>query len=126
MAWYELSASVADWVGVWVNAKTAMKQLAPFESGWLHLIVGPIVFVGAALAMRKPFSSWHAWVVVFMIAAINEWIDLAAEDWQQFESRLVDSTSDFLVTMAVPSLWLIVARHLTRPERNSSEQREYR
>lgn len=95
----------------WAESKLAFEQSVPVGDAWIHLIVGPVIFLLSALVMRKPISSWHPWFVVLALTMLNEIIDLVVGIWPRRTPRYGDTVSDFLLTMAIPTLLLVLARY---------------
>lgn len=107
----------------WAEAKFVFEQSIPVGNAWIHLIVGPVIMVLAALVMRKPVASWRPWFVVLLLISLNEYIDLVVAIWPRREPRYGDSISDFLLTMAIPTLLLAMARFsASARERKSKKQ----
>lgn len=107
----------------WTEAKFAFEQSIPVGNAWIHLIVGPVIMVVAALLMRKRVASWGPWLVVLLLILVNEWLDLVIAIWPRREPRYGDSVSDFLLTMAIPTLLLVIGRFSAfARERRSTKQ----
>jgi hypothetical protein len=108
-----LAAAPGVFIQSYSEAKLGLEQSIPFDADWLHLAIGPAILLFAAAVLRKPLSSWVPWLVVAAIALVNETVDLA-------NSRVApgaaycESTTDFLLTMAIPTLMLVVARFAAR------------
>jgi hypothetical protein len=115
MMFETLTASMGQLIRIWADAKFDLEQSVPFSSGWFHLIGGPVIFMAAALVMRKPLSSWWPWLVVFLIAILNEFIDLAIETWPRRAVQYGESVSDLLLTIGIPTVMLISARRFSVP-----------
>ena len=105
---HELASTVARAAQAWLATKASLEAAVPFSSGWLHLAVGPLIFVAAALAMRKPLSSWWPWLIVLVLGVANEIIDLALGVSGVKEFGL--SGTDLLLTLAIPTIMLALAR----------------
>jgi hypothetical protein len=92
----------------YLNAKGSIEGSVPFNPEWLHLIAGPLIFVAAAVVLRKPLSSWWPWLVVLAAELVNEAIDLALGTSASGELRM--STTDLVVTMLLPTVLMAMAR----------------
>ena len=95
----------------WADAKAAIEQIFPFDPAWLHLGMGVLIFLGAALVVRKPTSSWLPWLLVAILAALNEIVDVALDERSNTGIVYKESAGDFLVTIAIPTLLLIIWRN---------------
>lgn len=109
--------SVRAVVRSWAETKLSLERSLPFDSDWLHLILGPMVIVVAAQIMRKPIRSWWPWSAVFAVVAINEFIDLYVDQWPDWEMQYAESAADILLTLVLPTLMLVVARCFPRAGR---------
>ena len=67
----------------------------------------------AGLLCRSARSAWP-WLMVLGLELANEWVDLHVEVWPQHAMQWRESAKDVLLTMALPTLLLIVARYRPR------------
>ena len=91
-----------------VDLKGALERSIPFDSGWLHVIAGPLIFLAAAFLLRKPLSSWWPWFVVLAAELVNEGLDLGLGSTAPVEIRM--SGVDLVLTMALPTAMLVMSR----------------
>jgi hypothetical protein len=107
-------------IRTWLDAKASLEESVPFDAQWLHLIAGPLVLLAAARLMRRPLSNWLPWLVVVAFGGLNEIIDLSVKRWPLAPRVLAESIKDFSMTMALPTLIVVVAgfmRLMTRETR---------
>jgi hypothetical protein len=100
LAWYQVKLFVEHALGISMDA--------------LHVIVGFILFLAAARLTRRPVGSFHPWFALLLIELANEAYDLHVELWPNLSSQLGEGAKDILLTMALPTLVLIIAR--ARPD----------
>ena len=102
----------------YLRAKLAFEQSVPFSPEWLHVLVGPVIFVAAAIAMGRPAVPWAPWLVVLALALLNEGADLAGVRLNMPEFSLsyyAESLRDVLLTIALPTVMLILSAARRRP-----------
>jgi hypothetical protein len=105
------TAAVELLVRYWTDAKFGVEQSVPIGDHWLHFIVGPVIFLAAALAMRRPVSDFGPWLVLLGLAVVNEVVDVVVGAWTPEQAvNFGDSLSDLIMTMAIPTVVLVVAR----------------
>jgi hypothetical protein len=105
----------------WFDAKRDVERSMPFGDGWLHAIAGAVVFCAAAWLLRKPFSNLQPWLVVFVLASLNEVIDFAVAVWRSKVPNYSGSAGDILFTIAIPTLLLLIASFMGRFQSQKSE-----
>ena len=95
-----------DWYGI--------KQLAVEQTGLsrdaLHVIVGFGAQLLVAALIRRPLSSPLPWLAVLLGECANEYYDLHREVWTD-RDIWPGSLGDILVTMAIPTLILVLCRY---------------
>lgn len=105
------AADLASW---WQEAKLFLRHSLAFSLDALHVIVGVVLMVAAALLLRKPLSTPTPWLVVFIFAFVNEIIDLYAEQWPHPAMQYGEGVKDLLLTMMLPTLLLLTSRSFPR------------
>lgn len=103
----------------WVESKAILEQRIPFDSGWIHLVVGPVIFLAAAFVLRKPLASWWPWLIVLLLETLNEILDLTLNTWVDWTLKIGESISDLLLTMCLPTLILVAARIVASSRANA-------
>ena len=94
----------------WSQTKTFFEHMIGFSHDALHVMVGVCLqLLFAGLLRRSARSAWP-WLMVLGLELANEWIDLHVEVWPEHAQQWGESAKDVLLTMALPTLLLIVAR----------------
>lgn len=91
-------------------AKLAIVAATGLPKDTLHVYVGLAVFILAALLLRRPVRSFVPWLVVFLVAALGEVVDMN-DDLATFGHwRVSASIHDIINTLFWPSVLLLLAR----------------
>jgi hypothetical protein len=104
----------------WHEWKLFFERTVAFSNDSVHVIGGVLIQLAAALLLRKPLSSWWPWLVVLLLALINEFIDLWVEQWPEPAMQYGEGFKDLLLTMMLPTVLLLSLRvfpSLFRPEK---------
>lgn len=107
-----VSSNVQALMWSWLEWKLFLERSVAFSQDAVHVIVGVLLMIAAALLLRKPISSWWPWVVVLAATLINEFVDLWVEQWPEAAMQYGEGAKDVLVTMFVPTVLLVSARLL--------------
>lgn len=111
-----------DWVGAafaaildeasagWYHAKTFVEHMIGFSHDALHVLVGVCIQLLMAALLRVSLRHLGPWLVVIVLQLANEASDLWMEVWPDHAMQWGESAKDVLLTMALPTLLLIVAR----------------
>jgi hypothetical protein len=94
----------------WYQAKHAFELGLPVHNDALHVIAGVFVQLIAALLLRRSVASLAPWLITAILAFANEWSDLRTERWPDLSLQWIESGRDIALTLALPTLLLIVAR----------------
>ena len=98
----------------WVGLKTLAAELTVSKDA-LHVYVAVAVQAGAALAVRRPLSSWLPWFVTLVAVLVNEGLDIALSGEPKLEGwQLAAGRHDLVNTMAMPTLLMILCRFAPR------------
>jgi len=76
----------------------------------LHVLVGLLIFALAALLFRRSPRSPLPWFTLLALELCNEAYDLHAELWPNRASQYGEGAKDILLTMALPTFILLLAR----------------
>lgn len=95
----------------WNDAKTFIEHMIGFSHDALHVLVGVCLQLLFAALFRISARSIGPWLMVLALELANEWSDLYIEVWPQHAMQWGESAKDVLLTMALPTLLLIVARY---------------
>ena len=110
--------SISDLLGRvamdWSQTKTFIEHMIGFSHDALHVMVGVCLQLLFAGLLRRSARSVGPWLMVLGLELANEWVDLQVEDWPQHAMQWGESAKDVLLTMALPTLLLIVARYRPR------------
>ena len=96
------------------QAKTFIEHAIGFSHDALHVLVGVVVQLGIAVLLRRSLRSIWPWLIVLALELGNEWVDLAIERWPVPAEQFGEGMKDILLTMALPTLLLLVARFRPR------------
>ena len=94
----------------WSQTKTFIEHTIGFSHDALHVMVGVCLQLLFAGLLRRSARSVWPWLMVLGLELANEWVDLHVEVWPQHGMQWGESAKDVLLTMALPTLLLIVAR----------------
>ena len=97
----------------WYEFKLFLEHAIGFSMDAMHVIAGVLVQLLAAALLRSSVARWPPWLAALAIELLNEFSDLAVERWPKPGMQLGEGAKDVLLTMALPTVLLIVAR--TRP-----------
>lgn len=105
-----LSELVSSGEDLWGQSKAFAERLVGIDNDALHVLAGPLLLFLTASLMRKSVQSVWPWTVVLLLGLVNEWHDLRAERWPDRTMQYGEGVKDLLLTMALPTLILILAR----------------
>jgi hypothetical protein len=100
----------------WTIAKTDLSRLTGLSDDALHVLSGMLILTLAALILRRPPWSWRPWLVTAIAETINELYDLTQTWFPSDEGNLRASSHDFWLTLAGPTLILLVYPYFVRLE----------
>lgn len=95
----------------WEAFKLFIERSSGITNDAVHILLGTFAFFVFAVLSRKPVSSFIPWVAVLFLELLNEWHDLRAEQWPSLAMQLGEGTKDIILTMAMPTLLLLLARY---------------
>jgi hypothetical protein len=76
----------------------------------MHVVAGVVIQLLAAMLLRRSVGAWAPWLVVLCLAILNEGIDLWIEQWPDLAIQYGESAKDILLSMALPTLLMLVSR----------------
>ena len=94
----------------WYQFKMFVEHASGISMDALHMLVGFALFLLAVRLLKRPLGSFLPWFALLLIELANEAYDFSVELWPNFASQLGESAKDILLTMALPSLVLAIAR----------------
>lgn len=94
----------------WFQLKTLVEHAISFSDDALHIFAGVLVQIAVAALLRRSLASWWPWVAALALELGNEWVDLAIERWPVPAEQYGEGIRDIILTMAMPTLLLLIAR----------------
>lgn len=94
----------------WYQFKLFVEHASGISMDALHILVGFILFLLTALILRRSAASGLPWLAVLLLEIGNEAHDLTVERWPDIGSQLGEGTKDIMLTMALPTLIMLIAR----------------
>ncbi|MFM5907215.1 MAG: hypothetical protein ACKOPO_06485 [Novosphingobium sp.] len=92
-------------------AKMFIERSIAFHNDALHAMAGVVLALLAAAVLRRSVAHALPWLVVLVIELVNEANDYFFEPWPNDVARQFgEIAKDIGLTMALPTLLLIVAR----------------
>jgi hypothetical protein len=104
--WLTLIAAMS----AWHQGKLFLEYSLSMEHDALHVIVGVLVWLVAALVLRRPITSWRPFLWCLAIILWNETVDLWVERWPDPGRQYGEGAKDLLLTMAVPVILMTAGR----------------
>jgi hypothetical protein len=95
---------------VWHQVKVFLEHAIGVSNDALHVILGVAVQLTAALVLRRPIGSASPLAVVFAFTLANEAVDLWTERWPDPGMQYGESAKDVILTMLLPSIFMLAAR----------------
>jgi len=100
----------------WTVTKMDLGRLTGLPDDAMHVLSGMAILTLAAFVLRRPPWSWRPWLVVLVAETINELYDLVQTRFPTDEGNLRGSFHDFWLTLAWPTLILLLYPHFVRLE----------
>lgn len=94
----------------WHQGKLFLEHAVSISHDTLHIFMGVIAWLVAALLARRPIASWRPWLWLLAVIAWNETVDLWVEQWPDPGEQYGEGVKDLLLTMALPTLLMLAAR----------------
>ena len=94
----------------WYQIKSLVEHASGVSMDALHILVGFLLYLALAIVVRRGFRSLVPWSALLLIEIANEAYDLHVEIWPNLASQLGEGLKDIMLTMAVPTLLLVLAR----------------
>lgn len=98
--------TVADWL----LFKTELTRATALSRDALHVYLGLLVQLGAALILRRKLGDWLPWLAVLALAIGNEIADLWVDIWPEQALQAASAIHDLVNTMILPTAVLAFAR----------------
>jgi hypothetical protein len=94
----------------WYQFKLFLEHSSGISMDALHILVGFAILVLAANLLGRSLASATPWLFLLMLELANEAYDLHVEIWPNRASQLGEGVKDIMLTMALPTLVLLLAR----------------
>lgn len=94
----------------WTAWKRDMVGVTDLDRDALHIYAGLAVQIATALLTRRKLGDWLPWLAVAAMAGAVEAADIYAEVWHSLALQIAKAVHDFVNTMIVPTLLLILSR----------------
>ena len=94
----------------WYQFKLFLEHASGISMDALHILIGFLIFLAAARLMKRTIASPLPWLAVLAMELINEAYDLRVEVWPNRASQWGEGAKDILLTMAIPTLMLVLVR----------------
>ena len=94
----------------WYQAKMFIEHASVVNSDGLHVLVGVVAWMLAAMVSRRSLSASFPWLLLLVLTLLNECVDLWAEQWPDKAMQYGESAKDILLTMTLPTLLLFAVR----------------
>jgi len=95
----------------WYQLKTFIAYSLSLSMDALHILVGTLALLAICRIFRVPVSDRRPWLALLAIELINEGSDVALDLWPDLARQLGEAAKDVMLTMAVPTLLLLLARY---------------
>ena len=94
----------------WYQVKLFIEHASGISMDGLHILVGFVIFLLAAAGLKRSVASPLPWLATLALEIGNEVYDLHVELWPDPASQLGEGAKDILLTMALPTLVMLIAR----------------
>lgn len=92
-------------------AKMFLERSLAFHNDALHVMAGLGLALVFAALLRRSLADWLPWLLVLGIELVNEANDYFFEIWaNEVPQQLGEMAKDIALTIALPTLLLVVAR----------------
>ena len=95
----------------WYQVKLFVQHSTGFSMDALHVIAGVLVQLAIAAVFRSTLARPLPLAAVFLLALVNEANDLRVEQWPEAGMQYGEGAKDIVLTMLLPLLIFLVARH---------------
>jgi hypothetical protein len=94
----------------WYQFKLFLEHASGISMDALHVLVGFLIFLLSAQLLKRSVESPLPWLALLTLELGNEAYDLHVELWPDPGSQLGEGVKDIMLTMALPTLVLLLAR----------------
>ncbi len=107
---HQLAQFAASALKSWYETKMAIEHASVVSSDALHLFAGMLLWLLAALVLRRRLADWFPWALVSAAALFNEGVDLWVERWPSPRQQYAETAKDILLTIALPTVLMLAVR----------------
>jgi TRAP-type uncharacterized transport system fused permease subunit len=107
---HQLWQIVGSGMASWYKLKMFIEHASAFTSDSMHVVAGVVIQLLVAMLLRRSVGAWAPWLVVLCLAILNEGADLWIEQWPDLAIQYGESAKDILLSMALPTLLMLVSR----------------
>jgi hypothetical protein len=113
--------SLAGWAETlnWSIVKLDLHKITGLPNDALHVLSGMLVLTAAAYLLRRPPWTWRPWFAVVVAETMNELYDLTQAVFPSDEGNIRASLHDFWLTLAWPTLILLLWPHFVAIEHDA-------
>lgn len=108
--WQDIWRALTSAMNSWHQRKLFVEHTISISHDTLHVIVGLLAWIAVGLLNRSPLTSWRPWLWVLALISWNEAVDLWVERWPDPGQQYGEGFKDLLLTMAAPTIVMVVAR----------------
>jgi hypothetical protein len=98
----------------WYQLKMFMAHTSDVSMDAWHILAGAVLQLTLAAIFRRSVASLLPWVAVLVLELANELADLWVEQWPDPGMQWGEGAKDIALTMALPTLFLLVSRFYPR------------
>ena len=98
----------------WHQAKLFIEHSLAISHDSLHMLAGVLLWIVLGLLLRRPLTSTRPWLWLVAVIFWNEVVDLWIERWPDPGQQYGEGAKDLILTLAVPTIIMLVAR--ARPD----------
>jgi diacylglycerol kinase len=119
----KLPHAVSGGMLFWYREKMFIEHASVISSDAIHVLIGVVIWVAAALVSRRPLATWLPLLAVLALTLLNEAVDLSVERWPSLAMQLGESAKDIILTMGLPTLLMTLVRLRPNLFRTSTRRR---
>jgi hypothetical protein len=97
----------------WYETKMFIEHASFVTSDALHVVIGVLLWLAMAVILRRHLTDWLPFVLLAVLLAFNESVDLWVERWPDAAMQYGESAKDVMLTLFLPAVLMLLAR--TRP-----------
>ena len=118
-----------QWLGqlsaLWWDAKQYLSGALGLSHDKLHFLAGMILFpllVRLLIHVRHRRPRREAFLLLLAAQLANEALDLALDIWPQWQRQLAGGLEDVILTMAIPTVTLLIVRIMEQQKPVADQQ----